>query len=98
MSRIPEPLFLARQTYRRRRVADAAQLLPVLGGLLLLLPILALSDGHGATSRGGMYVFAVWAGLILAAALLSRPLSARDPRAGSAADADGAPSDGDRRG
>lgn len=82
MSGRREPLFLARQTYRRRRVADAARLLPLLGVLLFMLPLLGAAgagDGGaetGATSVGGMYIFAVWAGLILAAALLSLPLSA----------------------
>lgn len=61
-----EPLFLARQTYRRRRVADAARLLPVLGGaLLFMLPLLGgaagAGDGGGAqtgqTSAGGGSIF-----------------------------------------
>jgi hypothetical protein len=84
-----EPLFLARQTYRRRRVADAARLLPLLGVLLFMLPLLGAAgagDGGaetGATSTGGMYIFAVWAGLILAAALLSVPLSAGSSEASS---------------
>ena len=86
MSEGREPLFLARQTYRRRRVADAARLLPLLGVLLLLLPLLSSGqDGDtGAagvqTSRGGIYIFLVWAGLIGAASLLARPLSGRDPQ------------------
>ena len=85
MSGAREPLFLARQTYRRRRVADAARLLPLLGVLLFMLPLLGAAgagDGGaetGATSVGGIYVFAVWAGLILAAGLLSVPLSAGRP-------------------
>jgi len=80
-----EPLFLARQTYRRRRVADAARLLPVIGAMLFLIPILAAGSGDGATTaRGGIYVFVVWAGLIVVTATLSRPLSRRE----SEADAD----------
>ncbi|WP_300512833.1 hypothetical protein [Aliiroseovarius sp.] len=80
-----EPLFLARQTYRRRRVADAARLLPLLGVLLFMLPLLGAAgagnggEGTGSTSIGGIYIFAVWGGLILAAALLSGPLSAGNP-------------------
>lgn len=34
------PLFLARADYRRRRLRDAARLLPVVGALLMLLPLL----------------------------------------------------------
>ena len=36
MSRPPEPLFLARQSYRHRRFGDAARFLPLLGLILLL--------------------------------------------------------------
>ncbi|WP_421703403.1 hypothetical protein [Aliiroseovarius sp.] len=92
MSAGREPLFLARQTYRRRRVADAARLLPLLGVLLFMLPLLGAAgagDGGaetGQTSAGGIYIFAVWAGLILAAALLSRPLSASNPVPGAPGD------------
>ncbi len=71
------PLFLARQTYRRRRIADAARLLPVMGVVLFWLPL--LGAGAEAQARraasGGVYLFTVWAGLIVAAALLARPLS-----------------------
>lgn len=83
MSPSREPLFLARQIYRRRRVADAARLVPVVGALLFLVPILAANSDDGASSaRGGLYVFTVWAGLIVVAAVLSRPLSRRDSETG----------------
>ena len=61
------PLFLARAVYRRRRLRDAGRLLPVLGLLLLILPGL----GHAGTESAGqtaVYIFAVWALLIAAAA------------------------------
>ena len=71
MSRSTEPLFLARQSYRHRRFGDAARFLPLLGVILLLLPVLWSSD---ATTRGGLlYVFSVWAILIA----LVWPISAR---------------------
>ena len=66
-----EPLFLARQSYRRRRLEDTARLLPLLGSFLFLLPLLA-SDISGAAL--GAYVFAAWFCLILATALISRGL------------------------
>ena len=72
-----QPLFLARRSYRRRRLMDAARLLPVLGVVLIALPGL----WHPAdtvtpdTGRGGLYLFAVWIGLILAAWLVARGLS-----------------------
>ncbi|WP_424979086.1 hypothetical protein [Leisingera sp. S232] len=60
-----------RQTYRRRRLMDISRLLPVLGALLLALPLLwPEASAHPAT-RGGVsmsaaiiYIFAVWIGLI----------------------------------
>ncbi len=52
---------------------DAARLLPALGTALLLLPILWAKD-HG-TAAGAVYLFLIWFGLILCAALLSRRLS-----------------------
>ena len=74
------PLFLPRAGYRRRRLRDAARLLPLFGAFLFLLPIL----WSPATTRGsdtapdGIYLFAVWAGLIAAAFLLSRHLGGDD--------------------
>nr|WP_294614957.1 hypothetical protein [uncultured Roseovarius sp.] len=34
------PVFLARRTYRRRRLADGARLLPVIGTVLFFIPLL----------------------------------------------------------
>ncbi|MFD0979392.1 hypothetical protein [Tropicimonas aquimaris] len=67
------PVFLGRDIYRRRRIMDAARLLPALGTALLLLPML-WARNHG-TAAGVVYLFLVWFGLILAAAYLSRRLS-----------------------
>lgn len=71
------PLFLARQTYRLRRLMDAARLLPVLGFFLFLLPILwgpGTSVAH-STVFDGLYLFLVWPFLILCAFLVSRALA-----------------------
>jgi membrane protein implicated in regulation of membrane protease activity len=71
-----QPLFLARESFRRRRVMDAARLLPLLGVFLLLLPMawgLAGTTGT-ATAHEAIYVFVVWLALILAAFLLARRL------------------------
>lgn len=71
----PRPLFLARAAYRRRRLRDAARLLPVFGVFLVLLPILwtpVAADRDTATD--GIYLFAVWFLLIVVAALFARPL------------------------
>lgn len=71
------PVYLARESYRRRRTMDAARLLPVLGVFLFLLPRLWTTGGPtgGATASEGLYVFGVWAGLILAAVVLARRLA-----------------------
>ena len=73
MSRPPEPLFLARQSYRRRRLGDAARVLPILGLVLMLMPVLW---ADGATTRGGLiYIFVTWAILILVVAVISTRLA-----------------------
>lgn len=62
-------LFLERQSYRRRRLADAARLLPFLGAALFALPLLwpDASDGTKALplSSAIFYIFACWGALIL---------------------------------
>ena len=71
-----EPLFLERRTYRRRRLMDAARLLPALGAFLFALPALFAEGEPGArTASGGLYVFAVWTGLIVSAMLISPRLA-----------------------
>ena len=71
------PLFLARRSYRRRRMMDAARLLPLAGVVLILLPMLwhPAATPVPDTGRGMIYLFAVWLGLILAAAALARGLA-----------------------
>jgi uncharacterized membrane protein len=72
-----KPLFLAPQGYRQRRLRDAARLLPVLAAFLVILPMLwgdATSDIR-QTGSDGIYLFAVWLFLIVAAGLLARHLS-----------------------
>ncbi len=68
-----EPLYLQRRSYRMRRVIDACRLLPFLGGLLWLIPLLWPQGGEAAfpTSRAVLYMFGVWAVLIALGALIS---------------------------
>jgi uncharacterized membrane protein len=71
------PLFLAPQSYRQRRLRDAARLLPVLAGFLMILPMLwgdEISDVR-RTGADAIYLFAIWLFLIIVAALLARRLS-----------------------
>lgn len=82
MARPRGPLFVERQSYRRRRLMDAARILPVVGFVLVLLPVLWTQGGSMGTAGQALYVFALWVALILAAAALSRPLGregARNP-------------------
>lgn len=64
------PLFLERQSYRRRRLMDAARFLPVLGLLLWAVPLL-WQRGSVASSGALIYIFGVWLALVLAALILS---------------------------
>jgi len=77
MRRPRAPLFLKRGSYRKRRLRDGARLLPVLGLFLFLLPILRGPGqaGTAETARDGIYVFAVWLGLVLVAAVIAPGLS-----------------------
>ena len=85
MSAPREPLFLERQTYRRRRLMDAARFLPFAGAFLFLAPILWAASARTAT--GTIYLFGIWLALIVVAALLARRLSTTAP----------APGEGDER-
>lgn len=77
MKRPRSPLFLKRGSYRKRRLRDGARMLPVFGLFLLLLPILWAPAETEATdtARDGLYLFAVWFGLVVVAALLAPGLA-----------------------
>lgn len=66
------PLFLARGPYRRRRLRDAARILPFVGAVLFLMPL--LWPGRG-TGLNGLYMLAVWLGLVAVAAILAHWLA-----------------------
>ena len=72
-----QPLYLALHTYRRRRMMDAARLLPVLGVFLVMLPLFWMPRDAAAmgTAGAGIYLFAVWLGLIVAAFVIARRLA-----------------------
>lgn len=81
MSDLPKPLFLERQSYRRRRIIDAWLLLPIFGAFLVFIPL--LWEEHTVQDRPflaekGLYIFAVWFGLVAASAVLSRLLTRID--------------------
>ncbi|MGR3757732.1 MAG: hypothetical protein ACU0AT_10965 [Tranquillimonas sp.] len=79
MSPAAGPVYLERRSYRRRRLADAARLLPVLGAGLFAFPLLWGGGAAGSTALRGLYLFAVWGALILAGGLISRRLVRSEP-------------------
>ena len=69
-------MFLERQSYRRRRVNDAARVLPFIGTLLWMIPLLWPENGAAVRSSSAIiYLFGVWGLLVLGAGLLSWRLS-----------------------
>ncbi len=83
-----KPLFLERATYRRRRLADAARLLPIFGIVLLALPMLWSSgEGSGVLTTHVMgYIFGVWVMLAVLGAVLQAYLAPDDRKAGAEKD------------
>lgn len=77
------PRFLERRSYRQRRLMDAARLLPVLGVVLWLIPLLwPQRDPAGevaavSTSNAILYIFGVWILLALIALFLSLMLDGK---------------------
>lgn len=96
------PLFLERRSYRQRRLMDAARLLPVVGALLWLVPLLWPQSGadpaaHAGTSTSAaiLYIFGVWTFLALAALLVSLLVSLLvDTKSGGSSDRSSAQSSG----
>ncbi len=72
MRKPPAPLFLARENYRFRRLTDAARLLPLLGLLLIFLPLMWPAP---STAAGLVWLFSVWLFLILCTAWLASRLA-----------------------
>lgn len=67
------PLFLERASFHRRRLGDAARVLPVLAMLLVLVPVwwVPRSVSYAA---GAVWFFVLWAVLIAAVWALHRAL------------------------
>lgn len=76
----PPTLFLQREPYRRRRLIDAARVLPVFGAFLLLVPSVLVARGTpGTTSAMMLFVFGAWIALIVGGGLIARYLHRTDP-------------------
>ena len=77
MSETTQPQFLDAQSYRRKRMMDAARMLPVLGALAILFPLPFLFLGSGGARSGlavALYLFWLWLALIAFALVLARRL------------------------
>lgn len=72
----PPPVFLERQSYRRRRLLDAARLMPLIGAGLFAVPLLWSRGGAETpatpTSAAILYIFSIWAGLIVVNAVFGQ--------------------------
>ena len=66
-------LFLGRAAYRRRRLTEAARLVPVLFAALVLIPPIWLPQ-YFSHARGAVWLALRWALTIAATALLHRAL------------------------
>ena len=65
-------VFLEKDAYKKRRLRDVARAIPVIGTVLLMLP---LSWETGTSTAGGViYIFGVWVLLIILTAFVSRKL------------------------
>ena len=70
------PLFLARAPYRRRRLEDVARILPLVGVLAFILPVLwSGRGGMRSLSADVAWYFLIWLALVGGAAVLSRALT-----------------------
>lgn len=70
-------VFHERRTYRLRRIMDAARLAPALAFVLWMLPMLWPQTGEDTVSSATalIYIFVVWAAVILLTWGLSRFLN-----------------------
>lgn len=93
---VPARLFLQRQTYRYRRLVDALRVLPVLGFVLWMLPLLLAGEpqrGMASSANSLIFIFGVWCLLIVFAAWLAHrlgrhadPTSSTSPQLGQSGD------------
>lgn len=72
------PVFHEKRTYRQRRVMDAARAAPILALFLWLVPLMWPQDGPGQISSAMalIYIFVIWAGVIIVSFGLSWALRA----------------------
>jgi lipopolysaccharide export LptBFGC system permease protein LptF len=75
-------VFLAKGSYRKRRMRDFARAVPLFGVVLLLIPLLWNDLSEPASTSGAVvYVFCVWVFLIILAAGISRAVTTDQDKA-----------------
>jgi len=67
------PLFLERASFHRRRLGDAARVLPVLAALLFLVPVWWVPQ-NVSFAGGAVWIFGLWGVLVMAIWALHRAL------------------------
>ena len=80
------PVFVEKRTYRRRRLVDAARMLPLLGVVLLCIPLLWIEPGAAPTrtTHVMIYFFGVWFFLAVVSGIISRHLKGDEGTSGTA--------------
>ena len=71
-------LFLGRSAYRRRRVADATRIVPILFAMSALVPPIWFPQ-HFSYARGAIWLAIAWTITIVVTALLHRALAGTSP-------------------
>jgi len=66
--------FLTMKAYRRKRLVEGARLVPVVGAVVLLFPLVRLFVAPDSIGPRIIYIFVVWFVLIAGAFFLSRRL------------------------
>lgn len=85
-------LFLERRGYTQRRIVDGARLLPIVGLVLFMVPLIWPQSGEAnavTTSVSSVYVFLIWFALIVTGGLLAHRINAIS----ALQDSENAPSD-----
>lgn len=81
-ARNPQGVFLERRAYHKRRMRDLARAVPIIGAVLISIPLLwPQGEGGVSNSTAIIYVFGVWIILIALAAVISRIVQSDEPPA-----------------
>jgi len=71
-------IFLERKRYRIQRLRDVAKMLPILGIVLLFIPLLWRGAPPTSNAAAVQYMFGVWLLLILMTWLVARRIAATE--------------------